>query len=84
MGFIKQAMAENIAIKARRALEQGRAVFAPKLNTPMTQHGLSASIAGWAEQIEAIEDAGWALWHWSAALDNKGRPEAYPLFRPAR
>jgi len=37
-------------------------------------------IAGWAEQIEAIEDAGWVLTYWSVSTDSKGRPEAYPLF----
>lgn len=45
----------------------------------MTQHGFSGSIAGWAEQIEAIEDAGWELTSWSVCTDAKGRPEAYPL-----
>jgi len=39
-----------------------------------------AVIAGWAEQIEAIEDAGWVLTYWSVSTDSKGRPEAYPLF----
>jgi hypothetical protein len=84
VGFIKQAKAENLATEARRALEQGRTVFAPKLNSPATHHNLSGSIPGWAEQIEAVEDQGWALWHWAVGLDSRGRPEAYPLFRPAR
>lgn len=81
MGFIKQAKQDAIAAEAVRAVQEGRRVFAPKLNTPMSQHGMSGSIAGWAEMIEAIEDAGWTMTDWSVAHDAKGRPEAYPLFR---
>jgi hypothetical protein len=84
MGFIKQAKVDEMTKEATRAVEEGRTVFAPKLNTPITQHGFTGSIAGWAEMIEAIESAGWALTDWAVALDSKGRPEAYPLFRRAR
>jgi hypothetical protein len=42
---------------------------------------MSGSISGWAEAIEAVEDAGWQLYHWSASLDIHGNPQAYPLFR---
>jgi hypothetical protein len=81
MGFIKDAKVNMLLTEARRAVEEGRTVFAPKLNTPMTQSGLSGSIAGWAEMIEGIESAGWRMTDWSVAVDSKGRPEAYPLFR---
>lgn len=80
MGFIKDAKRDAIGKEAQRAREEGRRFFTPKLNTPATQHGFSGSIAGWAEQIEAIEDAGWELTSWAVATDAKGRPEAYPLF----
>lgn len=80
MGIFKDAKRNAIAEEAQRALEEGRRYFTPKLNTPMTQHGFSGSIAGWAEQIEAIEDAGWVLAEWAVGNDAKGRPEAYPLF----
>lgn len=80
MGFIKDAKREQIGREAVRARDEGRRFFTPKLNTPMSQHGFSGSIAGWAEQIEAIEDAGWELTSWSVTTDAKGRPEAYPLF----
>lgn len=83
MGIFKDAKADAIGKEARKAAEDGRALFAPKLNTPMTQHGLSGSISGWAEMIESIESEGWRLDHWSVAMDGKGRPEAYPLFRRA-
>lgn len=83
MGLIKQAKADALVTEARRAVEQGRTVFAPRLNTPLSQHGMSGSIAGWAEMIEAVESAGWRLAEWAVCTDQKDRPEAYPLFRRA-
>lgn len=82
MGFLKDAKANMIGEEAVRARAEGRTVFTPKLNTPAGQHGMSGSIGGWAEMIESVEAAGWQLYNWSVAMDEKGRPEAYPLFRP--
>ncbi|GAA1029738.1 MULTISPECIES: hypothetical protein [Amycolatopsis] len=56
-------------------------VFIPRLNTSMTQHGMSGSIAGRAEMIEAVEAQGWQMVEWTVTQDENGRPEAYPLFR---
>jgi hypothetical protein len=36
VGFIKQAKQDAVAAEAHRAVEEGRKVFAAKLNTPMT------------------------------------------------
>ena len=83
MGWIKDAKANMLITEAQRAVVEGRTVFAPKLNTPVSQHSMSGSVAGWAEMIEAVESAGWRLTDWSVAMDTKGRPEAYPLFRRA-
>ena len=81
MGWIKDAKADMLRQEAERAVQQGRTIFAAMLNTPMTQHYLSGSVAGWAEMIESVERAGWRLTDWSVAMDNQGRPQAYPLFR---
>jgi hypothetical protein len=81
MGIFKTAKADSIAAEARRAVEEGRLWFSPRLNTPFTQHNMSGSIAGWAEMIEAVEREGWQLVDWTVARDKKDRPEAYPLFR---
>ena len=70
MGFIKDAKRDALGKEAAKAREEGRRYFTPKLNTPMTQHGLSGSIAGWAEMLEAIEDAGWELTSWAVAHDS--------------
>jgi hypothetical protein len=83
MGIFKETKRNMLAQEARRAIDEGRTVFVPRLNTPMTQHGLSGSIAGWAEMIEEIEAAGWEMEFWNVSTDTKGRPEAYPLFRRA-
>lgn len=81
MGFLKDAKASMVATEAERAAAEGRTVFAPKLNTPASQHGMSGAISGWAEMVEGIEAAGWRLDQWTVCVDGKGRPEAYPLFR---
>ncbi len=81
MGWIKNAKANLLSEEAARAAAEGRTVFAPMLNTPVTHHTMSGSVAGWAEMIESIEAEGWRLDEWSVAADDKGRPQAYPLFR---
>jgi hypothetical protein len=81
MGIFKDAKVASIVQEAEKAAAKGRRVFTPKLNTPASQHGLSGDIPDWALMIEGLEEAGWALVHWSVAMDSKGRAEAYPLFR---
>lgn len=84
MGWIKDAKADNAAKEAREALEAGRRVHVVRLNVGMTQQQLSGSLTAFAEQIEAIEDAGWRLDHMSFGNDSKGKPEGYFLFRLPR
>jgi hypothetical protein len=81
MGLFKDVKTGTLATEAKRAVEEGRTVFAPRLNSPMTSSGFSGSISGWAEMIEAIEAEGWVLAHWAVSDDEKHRPGAYPLFR---
>lgn len=83
MGFIREKKAEHVGADARAAREAGMRVFAARLNTPALTWGVSGSIKGWAEMIESIEAEGWVLQQWAAAVDSKGNPEAYPLFRRA-
>jgi hypothetical protein len=80
MGLVKDTRAAVLRIEAERALQQGRWVFTPTLTTT-TGYETSGSISGWAEMIEAVEEVGWTLYHWSASLDIHGNPQAYPLFR---
>lgn len=67
--------------EAQRAIGEGHSVFAPRLLSAGSQADMSGSMSGWAEMIEAVESAGWVLYHWSISHGPKGRPEAYPLFR---
>lgn len=81
MGFIKDAKAGMLAQEAERAVREGRTVFTAMLNTPWTHHTMSGSVPDWAQMIESVEACGWRLADWSVAMDAKGRPQAYPLFR---
>lgn len=83
MGIFKDAKVDTITKEAVKAAESGRTWFTPKLNNPSTQHNLSGDIPDWGLMIAGVESAGWVLEHWSVAMDGKGRPEAYPLFRRA-
>jgi hypothetical protein len=80
MAIVKDTRAALLRIEAERALQQNHWIFTPTLTTT-TNPDMSGSISGWAEAIEAVEDAGWQLYHWSASLDIHGNPQAYPLFR---
>lgn len=82
MGFIKDAKANMLITEAERAKAEGRTVFAPRLNAGSSNSGMTGSVSGWAEMIEGIESAGWAMYHWAVSVDEKGRAEAFPLFRP--
>lgn len=83
MGIFKDAKVSSLVQEAERAAEAGRRLFTPRLNTPMTQHGMSGDIADWGLMIDGVEAAGWRLEHWAVGLDTKGRAEAYPVFRRA-
>lgn len=87
MGFIKDGKAGMLRTEAERAFREGRTVFAPMLNTPVTFRSSatpSGSVSGWAEMIEAVESQGWVLTQWTVGHDAKDRAQAYPLFRRVR
>ncbi len=83
MGFIKDAKANLLAQEARKAVEAGDALFTPFLNAPASASGISGNIRDWALMIAAVEGEGWRLDQWTVAADNKGKAQAYPLFRRA-
>lgn len=84
MGLISRTKQNIVATDARKAIEDGRQVFAAMFNTPAMRLGLSGSIDDWSMMIDVIEAEGWHLDHWAVSLDRRGRPQAYPLFRRAR
>ena len=81
MGIFKDMKAESIGKEAARATEEGRRVFIARINVGVTHHNLSGSVPGLAEQIEAVEAAGWQLDQMSWTRDAKDKPEGYFLFR---
>jgi hypothetical protein len=84
MGFIRNAKADMMRKQATEARNAGRAVLTMKLNYPGFKPDFSGEIVEWSMMIEAVESEGWALYHLAGISDNKGRPEALCLFRPAR
>lgn len=81
MGIFKDAKASTIGAEAKKAADNGQAVFATLMNSPSSHHGMSGEINDWSLMIQAIEAEGWRLSEWSVGADTKGRPQAYPLFR---
>lgn len=83
MGFIKDAKAKSISEQAQRAVAEGRAVFACRVNEGGWNDNWGGSLSGVAEQIEAIEAVGWRL-DQSSFLPGKGdKVSAFLIFRRA-
>jgi hypothetical protein len=61
VGFVKDIKSGAAAAEAARARQEGRSVFMYRFNVPVASPGLSGSVSGAAEVIEAIEGAGWVL-----------------------
>lgn len=80
MGWIKDAKANAIAADAKKSWDEGSAFFTPMLNVPAFKGGFSGRIKDWEPMLEAICAQGWALQHWAVCSDDKGRPQAMPLF----
>ncbi|MER5393744.1 hypothetical protein [Saccharopolyspora sp. NPDC002686] len=77
MGLFKNSAAElaEMAVEARTG---GRARFVVRLIA--LSSGKDEAIDPWAERIEAIEAAGWAVEHFSVTANGRGGVEAYVLF----
>lgn len=81
MGITRNTKADKLATQAREAYVNGQHVFAALMNTPTFTMGLSGEIPDWSAMIEAVEREGWILIQYGAAVDHKGNPQAYPVFR---
>jgi hypothetical protein len=84
MGLINSLKADTLGKDAARALQQGRTTFVARINVPVINSGMSQSVSGAAEMIEAVEAEGWLYQDMSWTQDAKGRPEGYFLFRRQR
>lgn len=81
MGFIKDAKIATMRTEAQKAIDAGRIVFACRINQGALQSNWSGPLVSVAEQIEAIEELGWALDQCTFAHDHKGHASAFLIFR---
>jgi hypothetical protein len=84
VGFIKDAKVQTMRNEAQKAIDEGRIVFACRINQGALQSNWSGPLVAVAEQIEAIEELGWALDQSTFAHDNKGHTSAFLIFRRPR
>jgi hypothetical protein len=82
VGFLKQVKSELVADHARRAAEEGRKVFVLRVNPGTFDSGFTGPVNAFAEQIEAVEGAGWTLATASFTGDDK-KASGYFIFRRA-
>jgi hypothetical protein len=80
MGFIKDVKATTMGKDAAKAWDAGNAYFTPLLNMPATRPGLSGAVEDWPLMLDAITEVGWKMHTWFVGSDEKGRPQAMPLF----
>lgn len=80
MGWIKDAKAQSMAKAAQESWNDGAQFFTPMLNFPAFKAGFSGPVGDWPPMLESITSVGWRLHTWALASDEKGRPQAMPLF----
>jgi hypothetical protein len=78
MGFL-QNTPEELAAKAKKAYGDGRQRFIARLIS--LSGGKDNEVESWSRHIEAIEEIGWVVDHFSVASNEKGWSEAYVLFK---
>ena len=84
MGIVRDAKASTAAQHAARARNEGHTAFLYKYSIPSGLVNFSGPIAGAAEVIESVEQAGWVLV--DMAYDGAARKNGSVLllFRPRR
>ena len=66
--------------QASAAYQQGRPTFVARLKLSQWGTGVG-QMSPWMDSIDAVEQAGWVLQHWSTGADAGGTFNAFPLFR---
>lgn len=84
MGFIKDIKVQTMRTEAQKAIDAGQVVFVCRINQGALQSNWSGPLDAVAEQIEAIEELGWALDQSTFAHDHKGHASAFLIFRRPR
>jgi hypothetical protein len=78
MGWL-QNTPEELAAKAKEALDEGRRRFTARLISH--SGGKDNEVESWSRHIESIEQTGWVVDHFSVVWNDKGWAEAYVLFK---
>ncbi|MYS22171.1 hypothetical protein GA0115240_138548 [Streptomyces sp. DvalAA-14] len=63
MGFINGAKANSAASDARKAIDAGQSVLVYKFIEANTNSRVTGPMLGIADQIQAVESQGWALYN---------------------
>jgi hypothetical protein len=63
MGFMNNAKADSAAGDARKAIENGQTVLVYKFIEANTNSRNTGPMAGIADQIQAVESQGWAMYN---------------------
>ena len=74
---------KNLYAQAYQAYQEGRPTFVARLKTSAWGSGATGvgQQGAWMNSIDAVEQAGWSLDHWSTAFEPGGSANAFPLFR---
>lgn len=80
MGWTKDAKAKSMATEAQAAWNEGSRYFTPIMSVPAFESSFSGRIKDWELMLDAIGSVGWQLQHWAVASDEKGHPQAMPVF----
>jgi hypothetical protein len=78
MGTLKGGVLKNAAMEAWNG---GERYFTPLLKFPLAKADLYGVVKDWPGMIDAVESVGWELHTWSVTSDERGLPQALPLFR---
>ncbi|MFG1810821.1 hypothetical protein [Streptomyces sp. NPDC049040] len=76
---VKAAKLQSIRDDAQKAVDDGRVVFAYRIDEGSLNR--SGSLGSVAEQIEVIEKVGWQLDQSTFTHDNEGSASAFLIFR---
>jgi hypothetical protein len=81
-GF-KASKADTVATDAKRAIDEGHAIFVLQLRAGITMSAsITRQVPGFAEVMESVEDLGWVL-DKSTFIIHNNNPTAYLIYRRA-
>jgi hypothetical protein len=71
---------KELRAQAQHAFTVGRPTFVARIKTSVWGVG-NGEMTAWMDSVDAVEQSGWALEHWTTSVDTGGTFNAFPLFR---